>query len=392
MSETRKSNMTLRAEEFREREAASIRANLWGIIWNIILFAVKILAGLLANSLSVISDAINNLSDALSNIVGYYGVKLSTKPSDKEHPFGHGRLEYIAALVVSFLVINASITLFRETIGRMMKREALDVSLLPVLILIVSLIIKIGLCLYNFRLGKHYNSQVLLAVAKDARNDIIATFATLVSLLLFAWKGWNIDAYLGFLVAILVLRAGIEIAKDAAMPLLGEGLSEEDYNTIRDFIRSYDGIIDCHDLIVHDYGPANRIGSVDVELPSDLMLEEAHEIVDRIERDCQKNFGIRLVIHTDPISLNDTRKERYSALLTEKLREYDPQLSWHDFRYIREPKRLVFLFDIVVPTDYPEEKIREILRDIPRLLHEADSRIHSVVTVDKNNIAYREEA
>ena len=274
-----------KTEELNVRTQYGTLAGVVGIICNALLFAVKAAVGIAMHSISVTADAFNNLSDAASSVIGLVGVKLAGKPADKEHPFGHGRMEYITALVVSFLVIEVGLTFFKDAFSRIWNPQKLEFQFISVLILVLSIGVKLWMSLFNRKLGKRIDSKVMLATAADAVGDVITTSATVISLLFFYFTGINIDGVIGVCVSLVVIWAGIGIAKDTLKPLLGEPTSSADYEKITRFVESYDGIIGSHDLIVHNYGPGRNMASIHAEVPNDVDIEESQEIIDRIERD-----------------------------------------------------------------------------------------------------------
>ena len=294
-------------EKVSVRTAYGVLASLTGIFCNVFLFLVKGSIGLLLQSLSVLADAFNNLSDAGSSIVGLVGVKMASKPADKEHPFGHGRIEYIAALVVAFLVLEIGFTFFKEAIGKIRDPQEMNFQMVSVVILILSIGVKLWLGLFNRKLGKRIDSKVMLATATDAMGDVVTTSATIASLLIFHFTGWNVDGIVGLAVSLIVMWAGIGIARDTLEPLIGEPVTPEEYDRISQFVEGYDGIVGSHDLIVHNYGPGRSMASIHAEVPNDVDIETSHEIIDRIERDSIKNLGIFLVIHMDPVETRDEK-------------------------------------------------------------------------------------
>lgn len=294
-------------EKVSVRTAYGVLASVTGIFCNVLLFLVKGSIGLMLHSLSVTADAFNNLSDAGSSVIGLVGVKMASKPADKEHPFGHGRLEYIAALVVAFLVLEIGFTFFKESIGKIRSPQEMNFQMLSVGILILSIGVKLWMAYFNRKLGKRIDSKVMLATATDAMGDVVTTSATIASLLIFHFTGWNVDGIVGLAVSLIVMWAGIGIAKDTLEPLLGEAVTPEEYDRISRFVEGYDGIVGSHDLIVHNYGPGRSMASIHAEVPNDVDIEESHEIIDRIEREAVKKLGIFLVIHMDPVETRDKK-------------------------------------------------------------------------------------
>lgn len=364
------------------RTAYGVLAGIVGIFCNALLFAGKLTIGLIINSSAVMTDSFNNLSDAASSVISLVGAKLAAKPADKEHPFGHGRYEYIVALIVSFLILEVGFSCFKTSIEKIFHPEELNISTIAIVILVVSVLVKIWLSLFNRKLGKKIDSKVLLATAKDAMGDVFVTSATIVSLLIYRFLGWNVDGYVGCIVALLVFWAGISVAKDTIEPLLGEAVPEELYKEICEKVSSYEGIEGTHDLIVHSYGPARRMASVHAEIKNTLSMEAAHEIVDKIEQDILKEMNIFLVIHMDPIDTDNETVNRCRALVAQKVREKDMTATIHDFRMVSGQDQINLIFDLVLPYSYKKEGIRNFTDDLESELKKEDHRYNCVITVE----------
>ena len=384
-------------KDYEEIEKVSVRtaygtlASMVGIFCNVILFVVKAIVGMLLNSISVTADAFNNLSDAGSSIVGLVGVKMASKPADEDHPFGHGRIEYITALIVAFLVLEVGFTFFKDSIAKIREPEVIKFQLVSVLILLLSIGVKLWLGLFNRKLGQKIDSKVMMATATDAIGDVVTTSVTILSIVFFHVTNINIDGYVGVIVALVVMWAGVGIAKDTLEPLIGEAVDPEDYHKITKFVEGYDGIVGSHDLIVHNYGPGRSMASIHAEVPNDVDIEISHEIIDRIERDAMKYLGTFLVIHMDPI---ETKNEQVLAAkrLTEKvLKEIDSVLSIHDFRMVDGEKQINLIFDMIVPHQYDREKEKEVCKRLRKELQETDDRFRCVITVERSYIAGKEE-
>ena len=378
-------------EKVSVRTAYGVLASIVGIFCNVFLFAVKFTVGLVLGSVSVTADAFNNLSDAGSSVIGFVGVKMAEKPADADHPFGHGRMEYIAALVVSFLVIEVGFTFLKDSVGRIRNPEEMSFSAVSVCILLLSIAVKLWLGLFNRKLGERIDSKVMKAVFTDAMGDVVTTGATIFSLVFFGATGINIDGFVGAGVALVVMWAGIGIARDTLEPLIGEAIDPEEYEKIKSFVESYDGIEGTHDLIVHNYGPGRSMASIHAEVPNNVDIERSHEIIDRIERDAGKNLGIFLVIHMDPIETRDESVLEIRQRTAEILDELDPACSIHDFRVVHGRDQINLIFDMVIPIEY-DEKTREGLPvRLSELLKIVDPRYECVVTVDYDYVAKPEE-
>ena len=378
-------------EKVSVRTAYGVLASIVGICCNIFLFAAKFIIGLVIHSVSVTADAFNNLSDAGSSIISFVGVKMAEKPADKDHPFGHGRIEYIAALVVSFLVLEVGFTFLKDSIGRIQEPEDLNFQAVSVVILLLSIAVKLWMGMFNRKLGEKIDSKVMMAVFTDSMGDVITTGATILSILFFAVTGINIDGIVGVGVALVVMWAGVGIAKDTLEPLIGEAIDPEVYEKIKTFVESYDGIEGTHDLIVHNYGPGRSMASIHAEVPNDVDIEQSHEIIDRIERDAGKKLGIFLVIHMDPVEMKDERVLNIRRKTEEILKEMDPACSIHDFRVVRGEEQSNLIFDMVIPIEYDEEKRKELPRKLKERLKELDPRYECVITVDYDYVAKQED-
>ncbi len=374
-------------EEAKVRTAYGVLASLVGIVCNLLLFGGKLAVGLVLHSVSVMADAFNNLSDAASSVIGFIGVKMAEKPADEEHPFGHGRIEYIAALIVSFLVIEVGFTFFKNAIAKIRTPEELSFNRISMGILLASVAVKLWLSFFNKKLGKRINSTVMQATATDALGDVVTTLATMGSILFFYFTKINIDGYVGLAVSLLVMWAGVGIAKDTLEPLIGQSVDPKLYREISEFVESYDGILGSHDLIVHNYGPTKSLASIHAEVPNNVDIETSHEIIDRIERDAAKKLGIFLVIHMDPVETADAQVAEVKAEVQEVLHQMDERLSLHDFRMVDGEKWINLIFDVVVPFSYGENdrpKLREAIEEEVRSL---DERYHCVIAFDSGFVA-----
>ncbi len=373
-------------EDTQVRTAYGILSSIVGIVCNVILFAVKLAIGALLNSIAIMADAFNNLSDAASSVISFVGVKLAQKPADEEHPFGHGRIEYIAALVVAFLVIQVGFTLFKSSIGKIRNPEELSFQLVPLLILVLSVFVKLWMGLFNRKLGKRIDSKVMLATSADSLGDVVTTSATIFSVLICYFTGVNIDAVAGLAVSLLVMWAGIGIARDTLEPLIGQAPDPELCARIKVAVEAYEGIEGTHDLIVHNYGPGRSMASIHAEVPRDVDIEVSHEIIDKIEREVSRKLGIFLVIHMDPVEVRDERVLAVRGRLETLLKEYDKEVTFHDFRMVWGDKQINLIFDILVPFSYDKEAQKKIKDYIRSAMKQADARYVCVITVDKSYI------
>lgn len=384
-------------KDYEEVEKVSVRtaygmlSGIVGIFCNVILFLTKLIVGLVLNSVSVTADAFNNLSDAGSSVISFVGVRMAGKPADKDHPFGHGRIEYIAALIVSFLVLEVGFTFLKDSVGKILHPEQLKFLPVSVLILCLSIAVKLWLGLFNKKLGEKIDSQVMKAVFTDSMGDVITTPATIFSILFFAATGINMDGFVGLGVALVVMWAGFGIAKDTLNTLIGEPVSPEVYEKIKKFVESYDGIEGVHDLIVHNYGPGRSMASIHAEVPNDQEFEKSHEIIDRVERDAAKELGMMLVIHMDPVEMKDEKVIRIRKKTEHLLKELDPACSIHDFRVVWGAERINLIFDMVIPIEYDEKRRNDLPLQLMERLKGVDSRYESVITVDYDYVAKTED-
>lgn len=374
-------------QDQKVRTSYGVLSSIVGIICNVILFLIKLVVGIVINSVSVMADAFNNLSDATSSIISLIGVKLAGRPADKEHPFGHGRIEYIAALAVSFLIIQVGLTLFKNSFAKILNPEAIVFNPFLIGILFISIFTKVWLMLFNRRLGKLINSTVMLATAADSMGDVLVTSVTVVSTTVAGLTGWQIDGYMGLIVSIFVVIAGIRIAKDTLEPLLGQAVDREVYKSITNLVESYPHIVGTHDLIIHSYGPSHRMATIHAEVPKDISFEEAHDVIDRIERDILEKMDIFLVIHMDPIEINDVVVLEKKELVTKIVQKLDQKASIHDFRMVKTEFQINLIFDLVVPFSYTYKEEQKLLTKIIEEVRRHDPKLNCVITIENSYIA-----
>ena len=385
-----KDSANIESTEVRTRYG--MLASVVGIFCNVLLFSVKLAIGLILSSLAVTADAFNNLSDAASSIISFVGVKMAGKPADAEHPFGHGRIEYIAALIVSFLVIEVGFTFFKSSISKIMHPEEITFDPVPFVILILSILVKLWMAFFNNKLGKRIDSKVMLATAADSLGDVITTSATVISIVICHFTSINVDAIAGLIVSGIVIWSGVSIAKDTLEPLIGQRVPSELYQKITDMVESYEGIVGAHDLIVHNYGPNRSMATIHAEVPNDVSIEASHEIIDRIERDAKKELNILLVIHMDPVEMRDEEVLELRDKTSHIVHALDPELHFHDFRVLKENEQKNLIFDLVVPDSYTEKDANRVMHQLIALLHEMEKNVDCIITLDrsfeapKNNI------
>ena len=377
-----KDSTNIESTEVRTRYG--MLASVVGISCNVLLFSVKLTIGLILSSLAVTADAFNNLSDAASSIISFIGVKMAGKPADAEHPFGHGRIEYIAALIVSFLVIEVGFTFFKSSISKILHPEEISFDLVPFVILILSILVKLWMAFFNNKLGKRIDSKVMLATAADSLGDVITTSATVLSIIICHFTSINVDAIAGLIVSAIVIWSGISIAKDTLEPLIGERVPAELYQKITDIVESYDGIVGTHDLIVHNYGPNRSMATIHAEVPNDINIDVSHEIIDKIERDVKKDLNILLVIHMDPVEMRDEEVLSLREKTSRIVHALDPKLNFHDFRVLKENEQRNLIFDLVIPDSYSEKDANRVMHQLVSLLHEMDGNVECIITLDRS--------
>lgn len=367
--------------ETAKRSASGRRAGFVGILANIFLCAGKLTVGTLSGSVSITADGLNNLTDASSSVVTLLGFKLAEKPADEDHPYGHARFEYLSALAVAVLMLFIGFELAKSSVQKIFRPESVEFGWITAAVLLGSMAVKLWLSLYNLRLGRKIESDTLLATAADSRNDVIATGAVLTSGLLEHFTGWQVDGYVGALVAVFILFSGISMAKDTISPLLGEGATPELREQILDQIRSEPLVLGHHDLMVHDYGPGRRFASVHVEMDRREDPLHCHEIIDNLERECLDSHGIHLVIHYDPIITDDPELDRLRHIINQQLTEFDSRLLTHDFRMVEGQGHTNLIFDIALPSDL-SGKEREIRQLLNHSLINDKKKYYTVITFD----------
>lgn len=363
------------------RTAYGTLGSITGIITNIFLAIIKYIAGVFSGSISIMADAINNLSDAGASIISLVGIKLSAKPADKGHPYGHGRLEYISALGVAFLVLLMGIELFKSSVNKIINPEPVTFSILSLGILVFSIVAKLWLGLFNKKLGEKINSAPMMAVMKDSFSDCLATGVAAISIIVSAFSDINIDGYLGIVVAGFIFIAGFNILKETMADLLGKPAEKEFVDEITNKILSYDKIVGVHDMIIHDYGPGRLFASAHAEVPSNEDLMEIHDIIDVIERDIFNEFGMVISIHMDPIIVDNEKINTLRQMTSNIVTEMSEEMSIHDFRVVDGPTHTNLIFDLIVPHKYKLTN-EEVCKEIEENLSKIDERYFAVITVE----------
>lgn len=354
------------------------------MVCNLLLFLLKFGLGMLVGSVSVMADAFNNLSDSVSNIISLVGVKMAGKPADEDHPFGHGRMEYIVALIVAFLVVEVGVSFLKEAIQKILHPETITFQWIAIVGLVLSIGIKLWLGRFNGILGKKINSKVMEATATDAIGDVLATTVTVISILVYYVFHINLDGYAGLIVALFIIWAGVGIVRETIEPLLGTAVDPLVYRQITQFVEGYEGICGTHDLIVHNYGPAKSMASIHAEVSSEQNILESHELIDRIEKEAKEQLGIFLVIHMDPVETNSQEVTLEKTRVETIVRNLDSRLSIHDFRLVNGEKSINLIFDMVVPFSFGKEEERELKRRLEEILWLEEPRYHCVITYDRS--------
>lgn len=363
------------------RQKYTILGGILGIICNLFLFIVKLVSGIFLNSIAIISDAFNNFSDMGSSVVALVGAKMSSLKPDKEHPFGHGRFEYISSFIVSFIIIYVGIELFRNSIDKIINPSEVNFSWIIFIILCLSVLVKIWMFSYNKYMGKKTNNPVLKATAQDSLNDVISTSVVIISLLIMNYVDFPLDGIMGVIVSFLILKSGYEIAKETISLLLGEKPSKELVDSIEQIVLNHKEIIGIHDLLVHDYGPGRVFASCHAEVLDTYDICKAHEVIDYIEEEINHKLNIIMVIHMDPITLNNEKLNIAKNAIKEVISNYN-NVDGHDYRLVNGENQINIIFDLVVPFDESKENISLIIDKIKEKLKNIDSRYNLVIKIE----------
>lgn len=355
-----------------------------GIFLNLCLFMAKLIAGVISSSISVVADAFNNLSDAGSSVVTFLGFKLSNRPADKEHPFGHGRYEYVTGLGISVVILLVGFELMKSSIQKIFNPEATtEITLFAVFILIASVLIKLWMFYFNKVLSKKINSSALRATSLDSLTDCIATSIVLIGLLISKYSGLVIDCYLGIAVAIFILIAGVNTFKDSLSPLLGTPPDAEFVDEIKEVVLENEMIVGIHDLIVHDYGPGRCIISLHAEIPCNEDILKAHDTIDLVEKVLERKFNCLATIHMDPIAVDDEYTLSLKRKAMDVIAEINPEFSLHDFRVVHGETHTNLIFDLVIPYELKITK-NEIKSLVKEKIQAVDPKLIPVVHIEKS--------
>lgn len=373
-------------KNYQDTKDANVRTSIGklsgivGIFSNLFLFVIKFVIGTIVHSVSIQADGVNNLTDAGSNIISILSFHLANKPADKDHPFGHERTETIASLFVGILILVLGFETAKESISKVIHPGSIDFRIASVIILLISIIVKFWMYAYNKKLSKTYDSSLLEATALDSISDVCGTTAVLVSTLLSPVLHFNLDGYMGIVVSGIILYGAYGLLRDMINSLIGEAPDPELVHNIVDMIMAHPAILGVHDMMLHNYGPNKIFASAHVEVDSSKDIFETHDHIDNIEREVKENMNIDLVLHMDPVKVNDLETELYRAKMVEAIHQIDPKWGFHDFRIVSGPTHVNLVFDLVIPFEekYTQEEIEEML-----LKHiESDKKIYLVLTID----------
>ncbi|MBD8958415.1 MAG: cation transporter [Holdemanella biformis] len=373
-------------KNYQDTKDANVRTSIGklsgivGIFSNLFLFVIKFVIGTVVHSVSIQADGVNNLTDAGSNIISILSFHLANKPADKDHPFGHERTETIASLFVGILILVLGFETAKESISKVIHPGSIDFRIASVIILLISIIVKFWMYAYNKKLSKTYDSSLLEATALDSISDVCGTTAVLVSTLLSPVLHFNLDGYMGIVVSGIILYGAYGLLRDMINSLIGEAPDPELVHNIVDRIMAHPAILGVHDMMLHNYGPNKIFASAHVEVDSSKDIFETHDHIDNIEREVKENMNIDLVLHMDPVKVNDPETELYRAKVVKAIHQIDPKWGFHDFRIVSGPTHVNLVFDLVIPFEekYSQEEIEDML-----LKHiQSDKKIYFVLTID----------
>ena len=373
-------------KNYQDTKDANVRTNVGklsgivGIFSNLFLFVIKFVIGTIVHSVSIQADGVNNLTDAGSNIISILSFHLANKPADKDHPFGHERTETIASLFVGILILVLGFETAKESISKVIHPGSIDFRIASVIILLISIIVKFWMYAYNKKLSKTYDSSLLEATALDSISDVCGTTAVLVSTLLSPVLHFNLDGYMGIVVSGIILYGAYGLLRDMINSLIGEAPDPELVHNIVDRIMAHPAILGVHDMMLHNYGPNKIFASAHVEVDSSKDIFETHDHIDNIEREVKENMNIDLVLHMDPVKVNDPETELYRAKVVEAIHQIDPKWGFHDFRIVSGPTHVNLVFDLVITFEekYSQEEIEDMI-----LNHiQSDKKIYFVLTID----------
>ncbi|MCI8291052.1 MAG: cation transporter [Clostridia bacterium] len=352
-----------------------------GIIVNILLSILKLIVGIVSNSMSIISDALNNVTDAGSSVVTMIGFKMSQKEVDSDHPWGHGRMEYITAFIVDILIILVGIELFQTSIEKIIHPVMPEVSIITIILLVIAILVKLWLFIFYRKIANIIDSSAIRATAYDSISDSVSTILVLVSIIVARFAGFSIDGYASILVSIFILFTGFNALKETVDILLGGKPDEEFVNNIIEFVKDYPMISGIHDIMVHDYGPGRQIVSFHAEVPADCDICKAHDVIDGLEQDLYKKFKCITTIHMDPIVVNDERINEMKEIVKKIVSEISEEYSIHDFRLTDGGSRVNLIFDLVIPRGDKSDR-KAIENEVKVKIHEIDSKYYAVIKIE----------
>lgn len=356
-----------------------------GIICNMLLCIGKMIIGLLFNSVAVIADALNNLTDAANSVISFIGFVASGKPADKDHPYGHARYEYLACLLVSFVILMIGLSLFKTSFVKIISPELTQANAVSVIVLIIAILTKLWMSLFYKKIGCKINSGVLIANSVDSLNDVISTSIVLITTIIAMLTGYNFDGIAGCIVSVLIIYSGIGILKDTIDDLIGTTPEPELINNIISKLKSYEGVKGIHDLVIHSYGPGNNFATVHVEVSSHEDILVSHDMIDNIERDFANDLGINLVIHLDPIVTDDDETNQTKDIVLKIINSINENLTIHDFRMVKGETHTNLIFDVLVPVDF-KYKNSELIKIIDDEIKKYKSDYNVVITIDTNYV------
>lgn len=361
-----------------------------GICTNLLLFIIKIIAGTLSNSIAITADAVNNLSDFASSIITLFGFKVSSKPADRQHPYGHARFEYISGLIVSIMIFIVGFQFAQNSINKIINPQSTDFTLLSAGVLVASILLKLWQGSFYQKVGKRIHSDTLMATAADSRSDVISTSIVLAGALITRFTGYNLDGYLGTAVAVLIMVTGFQLIRKTSGPLLGEAPSTELVDDIYRTIQKNQGVIGVHDLTVHNYGPGRCFASIHCEVPAERDILVSHDIIDNIEKEFLTKKGIHLVIHMDPIITNDERANALKIEVHKMVQNISPEITMHDFRVVWGPTHSNLVFDVCVPFEFKMSD-GQIVEAVSEGIQKMNPQYYSVITVDHDYVPTKNE-
>lgn len=353
-----------------------------GIILNLMLAAIKLLAGVLSASISITADAINNLSDAGSQVISFISFKMSSKPADKDHPFGHARIEYVASMIVSFMIISVSFELFRSSVGKIINPVETSLGILSAAILVISILTKLWIFIFNRAIAKRIGSTIIKATALDSLSDVFATCAVLASMLISKFTSLATDGYMGVAVSVVIFVAGIKVLNETKNSILGSPPDPQIVDSIRKITEEYPEILGIHDMVVHNYGAAKIIASLHAEVNGEADVFTTHDVIDNIEKRLLAELGVQTTIHMDPIVMNDEETNHLRALVSDVVKQIDERLTIHDFRFVKGTTHSNLIFDVCAPFELKlsDSKIK---MGVSERIGKLDPNYFAVITIDR---------